>query len=46
MLKLIKPTLIVKSVRAGLGKTFKIERLAKENKIKLIYFPICGNINS
>jgi hypothetical protein len=39
-------TMVFESAKAGLGKTYQIERLVKSSDHKkLIYFPICGRIH-
>jgi hypothetical protein len=39
-------TMVFESGKAGLGKTYLIERLAKSSAhSELIYFPICGRIH-
>lgn len=40
-----KTTVVVTSSRAGLGKTQYIKRVAKQERLNLIVFPIAGEIS-
>lgn len=45
LLRSIPPSFIVSSAKAGLGKTSRVESEANKKGLKVIHFPIGGNIN-